>query len=84
PQANSWESVQLTYTAGDTPTATGEVVAVLKSFSTTDGYDQVNFDALSFVDPVLPNNIPEPATMLLLGTGLIGFAALGRKRFLKK
>ena len=40
--------------------------------------------ALYFQGTMNIKPIPEPATMLLLGSGLIGLAGLGRKKFFKK
>jgi hypothetical protein len=48
------------------------------------GVDVVAMDDFLYAEPRAAAAVPEPATMLLLGSGLIGLAGYGRKKFFKK
>ena len=71
-----------TLTGVDVKDITDAATAVSVS-QNTDASDPEGQETMFALLPPSPPIVPEPSTVLLIGVGLIGMAALGRKRFKK-
>lgn len=78
PLAGLWKPYPIQSNGAQFPWAAWTIDSATPPYPTVWSYD------LSFTDNGDIAAVPEPSTMILLGSGLIGLAGYGRKKFFKK
>ena len=76
PAPEAWGQFTLTYTSPGSGSPIGEDLSVVLTSTGTQG----DFDALSDITTTTTTTVPEPSTMVLLGTGVLALGGARRRR----
>lgn len=77
---NRLQRIESLFFTLDTPTTLYGESLIFHSIPVDTGWTEIGTIASNYTG----NPVPEPATMLLLGSGLVGLAVFGRKKIFKK
>jgi hypothetical protein len=85
PQLGSWTNYQLQLIASNFDVVGGSFDSIMSNVAGLRIIGEFIYGPETVgLDNVMVSAVPEPTTMLLLGSGLLGLAGYGRKKFFKK